>query len=111
MPKPAITLPARVARVIDGDTVEVEVCAKIRVRMLDCWCPERYTPNGQKSKEATETLLPAGSECMLEVPLEGHDQVHDIFSFGRILGHLYSEPFGSIAKRLVESGHATRSKD
>lgn len=105
-PEPAITLPATVVRVIDGDTVEVEVHAKVRVRMLDCWAPERYTADGKESLRAAEKLMPAGSECMLEVPLKGHDQVHDVFSFGRVLGNLYSSSFGSIAKRLVELGHA-----
>ena len=109
--KPTIRVPAEVVRVIDGDTVEVRVCADLRVRLLDCWAPERHTEDGKRSKEAAESLVPVGSECLLEVPLDGHDQVHDIFSFGRVLGSLHSESFGCIADRLVESGHATRSRE
>lgn len=110
-PQPTIRVPAKVVRVIDGDTVEVEVSAKITVRLLDCWAPERFTEDGKQSKKAAEALLPPDSECMLDVPLGGHDQLHDVFSFGRVLGNLFTESFGSIAKRLVESGHAKASRD
>ena len=110
-PQPAIRVPAKVVRVIDGDTVEVEVSTKITVRLLDCWAPERFTEDGKQSKKAAEMLLPPDSECMLDVPLGGHDQLHDVFSFGRVLGNLFTESFGCIAKRLVETGYAKASRD
>ena len=109
-PEPSIRLPATVVRVIDGDTVEVEVSTRISVRLLDCWAPERFTEDGKKAKEAAERLIPAGTECLLEVPLGGHDQLHDVFSFGRVLGSVHTESFGSIAKRLVELGYATTDR-
>lgn len=40
-PSPSWTTRAKVLRVIDGDTVEVEIRRTVRVRMLGCWSPEK----------------------------------------------------------------------
>ena len=40
-PDPGWTTRGVISRVIDGDTVEVEITRKIVVRLRDCWAPEK----------------------------------------------------------------------
>lgn len=64
-------IPARVARVIDGDTVVLKDLDlgfltsraslpgdEQHVRLLDLWCAERYTDEGKVAKAFVENLLP-----------------------------------------------------
>jgi len=37
------TTRASIERVIDGDTLDVTICRRVRVRLLDCWAPELRT--------------------------------------------------------------------
>ncbi len=108
--KPNITVPARVERVIDGDTVDVEVCFSFRVRLDDCWAPEKRYHAGKRSSEFLRSVLPVGSKCLVRIDLEKVDQLHDIFTFGRILGRIFNDTHGDVAERSIESGHATRTK-
>lgn len=62
------TYPATVQRVIDGDTVRLEVqlgfnvtLHGVDVRMADVYAPERFTPDGPKATEALRALLPTGA--------------------------------------------------
>ena len=40
-PQEGFTTKAKVTRVIDGDTVDVEITRKVRLRLKDCWAPEK----------------------------------------------------------------------
>lgn len=62
------TYPATVQRVIDGDTVRLEVdlgfsvtLHGVDVRMADVYAPERFTPQGPAATEALRSLLPVGA--------------------------------------------------
>lgn len=110
-PKPSVTVPATVMRVVDGDTVEVLVQVAVTVRVLDCWAPERYTPDGKQAKLHAESLLPVGQDVLVEVPFRDADQLHDVFSFGRVLGSIYTAEFGSFAKKLISLGYATATRN
>ena len=54
---------AKVVRVVDGDTVDVIIKRRMRIRLEDCWAPETRTKNldeklkGLESKEFAEVLL------------------------------------------------------
>lgn len=113
-PPLGITSRATVDRVIDGDTVDVVIQLKVRVRLLDCWAPEtrgESKPQGDRSKAAMERLLPVGSDVVLYVPTDDSSSLADLLTFGRVLGYLWQD--GSkqhVSEIMVESGHATREK-
>lgn len=116
MPAPPLGITARatIERVIDGDTVDVELTIPVRVRLLECWAPELHGENktaGEQAKQQLETLLPPKSRVHLHVPTGEVDAMADVFTFGRALGHIYR--YGddeSISQLLVGMGLATREK-
>ena len=101
---------AHVVRVIDGDTIEVEITRRLRVRLLDCWAPETRHLGGLESTENLKRLL-ADSEVTLLVPTDSED-VSDIWTFGRVLGYVWStaDADKSVSQLQVEQGHATERK-
>jgi endonuclease YncB( thermonuclease family) len=123
-PDPAWTTPAKVVRVIDGDTLEVEISRKLRVRMLDCWAPEsRRDPRlgesersaekakGQAAKENLNSLA-NGREVIVSVPLSADGDLAKVWTMGRVLGHVWlaDKPEKSLSVQQVEAGHATKEK-
>lgn len=120
-PDPSWTTKARCLRVIDGDTIEVEVRRVIRVRMLDCWAPEskldprisqadRETEKfaGQASKENLRRLA-EGRDVIVQIPA-GEDVAKSI-TMGRWLGNVWLEGDGeSLAEKQVKGGFADRVK-
>lgn len=112
-PPLGITSTAVIDRVVDGDTVDVEVTIGVRVRLLDCWAPEirgDEEAEGRKSKAALERLLPAGSEAVVHIPTNSPD-LASVLTFGRVLAHIW--PAGcdrSVSETMVQQGYATREK-
>ena len=109
-----------VVRVVDGDTVDVDIdlgfgvwMHKERVRMMGIDTPESRTRDkvekafGLASKERLKQLLPIGSISVLktEIDRSGEDSRG---KFGRVLGDFIIDP--STSKRatdiLIEEGHA-----
>lgn len=101
---------AQVVRVLDGDTLEVEITRRVRVRLLDCWAPETRDPGGPEST-ANLTRLLADGDVTLLVPMQTED-VSDIWTFGRALGYVWStaDADKSVSQLQVEQGHATAEK-
>lgn len=109
-PSPAITLPCVVTEVYDGDTITVEVRLPVRVRLLDCWAPELNEAGGRHSRAHLERLA-LGQPARLHVPLDAVRRSDGVFSFGRILGHVWLEGDSrSLSARQVTAGHATETK-
>lgn len=98
--------PAVVRRVIDGDTLVVDIDqgrgqwwhgAKIRLVGIDC--PEMNTDAGTLARGFVCSLCPLGSPCYV--------QTHSADNFGRWLGTLWvGETKRSLQTILVESDHA-----
>ena len=123
-PKPSWTTSAKVVRVIDGDTLEVEIRRVLRVRMLDCWCPEsRMDPRLDESRREAEkakgqaakehlTSLANGREVIVSVPMVADGDVSKIWTMGRVLGWVWlaDQPEKSLSVRQVEAGHAVTTK-
>ena len=113
-PPLGVTARATVARVVDGDTVDVLITIPVRVRLLDCWAPEIHgpeQPNGERSKAALERLIPAGAEVEVHVPTDQASGFDSVLTFGRVLGHLW--PSGgkrTVSDLMVEGGWATETK-
>lgn len=114
-PVPGWTTPATVIRVIDGDTVEIEVRRTLKVRLLDCWAPERSDPGGAESTEHLRALIEAtDNEVILHVPLTSA-RVEDAWTFGRVLGALWpAHPIDgdnrSLSTQQRAAGHAQLTK-
>jgi len=67
-PKPLPVLEARVTKVNDGDSLEVDLpSGKARVRMSAIDTPEHDQPYGAQSSAAMKALLPVGSNVELQV--------------------------------------------
>ena len=108
----------KVLRVVDGDTVDVDIdlgfgvwMHKERVRMMGIDTPESRTRDkvekafGLASKERLKELLPIGSIQILktEIDRSGEDKKG---KFGRILGDFITEDDRRCTTILVEEGHA-----
>ena len=115
-PQPGWITRAKVVSVYDGDTLTVEVTRRMRVRLLDCWCPEVRTRDKEEKKRGLAAkahlaeLLPEGSEVVLQIP-SGTD-LGKSFTFGRVLGNVWAnaDAASSVSEQMVESGHATATK-
>ena len=108
---------AKVLRVVDGDTVDVDIdlgfgvwMHKERVRMMGIDTPESRTRDlvekafGLASKERLKELLPVGSITVLktEIDRSGEDKKG---KFGRILGDFIVDE-KRCTDILIEEGHA-----
>ena len=114
-PSECWTTKASVVRVLDGDTLEVEIRFTVIVRLLDCWAPETRTLDlkekalGQESKRYLEKMLEDDEEITLFIPLSSN--IGKSFSFGRVLGHVWDDDSPkSVSVRMVEAGKATKIK-
>jgi endonuclease YncB( thermonuclease family) len=120
-PQPAWTTPAKVLRVIDGDTLEIEVRRVIRVRMLDCWAPESKLdprlPEAQREAEkqagqaakANLQRLADGREVIVQIP--GDVDLAKAITMGRWLGRVWLKGDGeSLSEKQVKGGFATVKK-
>ena len=126
-PQPGWTTVGKVVAVKDGDTVEIEVRRRIRVRLLDCWSAEsRRDPRiknridrdaaklrGIAAKEHL-TRIALGKRCVLMIPTqtdgdETTSDVGDVFSLSRVLGRVGVDGT-DLAELQVRKGYATREK-
>ncbi|MBL8815240.1 MAG: hypothetical protein JNL58_04360 [Planctomyces sp.] len=122
-PPTGLTTHATVTRVIDGDTVEVEIRHRVRVRLLDCWCQESKAdprlPEDQREQAKARGLAAKqhlhdqceGKEVILYVPTDGSGDMSRIWTMGRVLGRVWvAGSDKSLNELQVESGHATTEK-
>ena len=124
-PQPGWTTRGVISRVIDGDTVEVTIKRTIRVRLIDCWAPEkridpRLSPIDQNAAKLRGVAalthlqqIAEGRQCTLEIPTHpSADATQDIgesFSMGRAVGRVWIDE-GDLSEIQVEHGYATRTK-
>jgi micrococcal nuclease len=100
---------AVVVRVVDGDTLDVDLDGtKVRVRLLGIDTPETVDENrpvqcyGHEASAHLTDLLPKGSVVRLERDAEARDR------YGRLLAYLYRVDDGLFVNAaLIEGGYAT----
>lgn len=93
--------------VIDGDTIDADVdlgfsvWVRVRIRLLGWSCPELREPLGLTAKQATEQILMAAPQIIVET-------VKDEQTFARWLGRIWviDQELGAL---LEAQGLATRS--
>lgn len=117
-PSASITLPCEVVRVVDGDTVDVELHVVVRVRLLagdgrGCWAPESRTTNlaekqrGLAAKANLEQLA-MNKAALVSVPITS-DRLIDAFTLERILGEVYVAG-KSLGDQQIKQGFASSTK-
>jgi len=104
----------KVVDVLDGDTIEIEVKRKVRVRLLDCWAAETRTTDPEEKKRGMQAKdfmkeLALGNDAVVFVPIEGDARFGQSLSFGRVLG--FVEVNGAdLSEAMVAAGMATEEK-
>ena len=99
---------ATVERVVDGDTVVVEIDGtRETVRLIGIDTPETVKPNapvecfGPEASATTKELLPEDTEVRLERDVEARDD------YGRLLAYVYRASDGMFVNlELVRQGYA-----
>jgi micrococcal nuclease len=102
---------ATVVAPIDGDTIVVEVGgAEEHVRFIGIDTPETVAPDrpvecfGPEASARTESLLPVGTDVVLERDVEARDR------YGRLLAYIIRAEDGMLVNlQLVEEGMAEAS--
>lgn len=105
--------PAKLIRVVDGDTVYLDVDLGFRVygqfefRLYGINCPEMNTPEGKAAKQFVIDWF-SNSNIQGVVQVQSYK---DPEKFGRWLGYIlppveYPASVGSLNQLLVDSGHA-----
>ncbi len=102
---PSTTGTVPVARVVDGDTIDVTIWDETRrVRLLLVDTPEVHGGTecyGPEASDYVRSLLPEGSTVRLERDVTDKD------SFGRLLRYVYLEDGRMLNELLLEGGYAT----
>ncbi len=98
-PAPAgATLPCRVTRIVDGDTIECEELGRVRLIGMDT--PElSQAPYGRRATQALADLLPDDRRVQLELDVERRDR------YGRLLAYVWADG-AMINWQLVRQGWA-----
>ena len=99
--EPPAVLKAKVTRVNDGDSIEVDTeQGHARVRMSAIDTPEYDQPYGAQSSAALKALLPVGSDVELEIVTQ--DQ------FKRMVAVVWrvAEPRINVNETMLRQGHA-----
>ncbi|MCU1359597.1 MAG: putative nuclease, partial [Ilumatobacteraceae bacterium] len=100
---------ATVIRVVDGDTVVVDIDGHAEtLRLIGIDTPETVKPNspvecyGPEASKYTKHLLPKGTPLRLERDVEARDD------YGRLLVYIYMAADGTFVNlQLVQQGYAT----
>jgi micrococcal nuclease len=105
----AVAANATVVRVVDGDTLVVDIGnARETVRLIGIDTPETVKPDspvecfGPEASAFTKHLLPEGTALRLERDVEARDD------YGRLLVYVYRATDGTFVNlHIVEQGYAT----
>ena len=99
---------AKIVRVVDGDTVDVDIdlgfgvwLKKQRIRLFEIDTPEKRTRNklekqaGILATEFVESLCPVGSYVILKSHIDKRGK------YGRLLGEIYTKDGTDIISQLI----------
>lgn len=118
-PERGLVTDAKVIRVIDGDTVEVEITRRFPVRLIhgdgkqQFNAPEKREPGGIAAKVFLRHLLlspdlhgiPTSRDVTLFIPAQKDTTLTDINSFNRLLGKLWVDG-QCVTDVMLGAGHA-----
>ena len=109
-PRKGVATEAQVVRVIDADTLEVEVKRTVKVRLLGCNVPDKDKDVSARAYRHVMQLLEAvDGKVTLFVPAGRSSlQLGDIHSFERILGEIWVDG-QNLSKILIDCGLAAET--
>jgi endonuclease YncB( thermonuclease family) len=88
-PEPGLIIPVGFLRAVDGDTIEVEVRRKFKVRLRDIDVVEKHESKGQEATDFVSHVLGFADSIMVFIPTNDPDKLMDITSFERLVGDIY----------------------
>jgi endonuclease YncB( thermonuclease family) len=89
-PEIGLTTTAHFIRVVDADTIEVEVRRKMQVRVKDLLCEEKNKDAGKIAKEFAKTVFLPDETLTLFIPTYGESLLdRRTFSFNRLVGNIW----------------------
>lgn len=100
---------ARIVRVVDGDTIDLDVdlgfrlTSRQRLRVLGINAPEKSTPEGVEAARFAADLLPVGTAILVET-----DRPDPRDKYGRFLATFDLPDGQDFAETMVLGGHAVR---
>lgn len=117
VPPEGITSKARITKIIDSDTILLEITRSIKVRLLDpdnaknklFGCAELNTKEGLEGKKYLEGEC-LGKEVTVFVPSKDNVKLFDNLTFDRILGEVWLVDGRNVAKMLEEKGYARKNQ-
>ena len=96
---------ATIARIIDGDTIEVRNCATCstyRIRLANVWAPETHEPGGSTATSRLRSLIPPGTRVTFTRTQSD--------SYGRKVGNV-SVSGTSVNSRMRSYGYTSNSSN
>lgn len=104
-----------VVEVLDGDTIEIEVKRRVRIRLLDCWAAETRTRDLAEKARGMEAkkflaVIALGKNAKVFVPIEGAARFGESMTFGRVLGYVEVDGI-DLSEAMVAAGMATEEKE
>lgn len=115
LPASGLTLPATYLRCIDGDTIEVafgQSTRPWRIRLKDCWAPEKNTAEGKAAKKFAEETLENIDHLHVFIPLpeESKNLLADLLTFDRIVGYVFLTSNSTLNEVMILHKMATKIK-
>lgn len=113
-PPHGLSTRCKIVGIVDGDTLDVEVIRRVRVRLLDLYAPESRTKDAAEKKKgiaAKEHLraVADGRDATLFIP--GSVEFQNVTTLGRVLGQVWLDgERESLAEMMVRAGHASKEK-
>jgi micrococcal nuclease len=101
------TYEAKVVRVVDGDTIDLDIDLGFhiritkRIRLSFINAPEMNTDLGKRSKDFLLKSIPQESNVIIKTQLDRTDK------YGRVLGEIFApDQISSINKLMIDGGFA-----
>jgi endonuclease YncB( thermonuclease family) len=115
-PEPGITARCVVKKVVDGDTLDVELKIPVRIRLLDCWAPEARSKDKDEkvlglAAKANLIACASGRTGVVCIPTGQADSVSDVLTLDRILGMVWVDgEDDDLSSTQVANGFASSKK-
>ena len=116
MNKPELgwTTNAKLFRIIDADTIEIEINRTLCVRLKDLLAEEKEKDAGKTAKEWLVAQLPPGTELVVFFPANNPTKLMDMNSFERVLGYVWltiNNVCTNLADYVVANGYGRYIKN